>query len=75
MDGVALNKKFAEMHSFPFPLLCDTDGAVSSSFNAIRESGDKANRVTVVIGLDGKIAFYDPKFSHTDGPAKLLAML
>ena len=75
MDGVELNKTFAEQFDFPFPLLCDTDGAVATAYSAIKPDGSKANRVTVVIQPAGKISFYDPKFSSSDGPRQLLAML
>jgi peroxiredoxin Q/BCP len=75
IDSVSDNRTFAEMHEFSFPLLCDTDATVCSLFNALKPDGSKAARVTVVISAEGKIEFYDPKFSSRDGPQKLLDIL
>jgi peroxiredoxin Q/BCP len=53
MDDVATQTKFAESLKTPFPLLADEGGAVAKAYGVAGEG--YANRVTFVIGKDGKI--------------------
>ena len=53
MDDIETQTKFAESLKTPFPLLADKDGNVAKAYGV---AGDGyANRVTFVIGKDGKI--------------------
>ena len=53
MDDVATQKKFAESLKLPFPLLADPTGTVTKAYEV--SGGQYAQRVTFVIGKDGKI--------------------
>ena len=55
MDSLETQKKFAESLKLPFPLLADTDGATAKAYGVANDAG-YANRVTFVIGKDGKVA-------------------
>ncbi len=61
MDGMESHKKFAKKFGLPFPLLADTNGAVSKKFGAFGEKnffGRKikgVQRKTFLIGRNGKI--------------------
>ena len=58
-DSVDSHKKFAEKHGLPFPLLSDTDAAVSQLYGVWKEKnlyGKKVlgvNRETFLIDKDG----------------------
>lgn len=55
-DTVEENRAFAEKHSFPYPLLCDTDRAVGLAYKACDSKVDPyPNRITYLIGTDGTI--------------------
>ena len=68
-DTVSLNQKFADKESYTFPLLCDTDLKLIKALGIQSPKGTLAQRVTFVVGRDGKIArIYDkvtPK-GHAD---------
>ena len=53
LDRVDKQKQFADKHSFDYPLLADTDGAVARIFGVKRAIGLlKVKRNTFVIGTD-----------------------
>src|SRR5262245_35705604 len=53
MDDIETQTKFAESLKTPFPLLADKEGKVATAYGVAGEG--YANRVTFVIGKDGKI--------------------
>ncbi|NDJ17028.1 peroxiredoxin [Myxacorys almedinensis] len=53
MDDEASHQKFTEKFSLPFPLLADTDGAITKAYDV--DGGGYSKRVTYVID-NGKIA-------------------
>jgi thioredoxin-dependent peroxiredoxin len=53
MDDLETQKKFAESLKLPFPLLSDPDAKVAKAYGVAREG--YAERVTFVIGKDGKV--------------------
>jgi thioredoxin-dependent peroxiredoxin len=55
MDNVETQTKFAESLSLPFPLLADPDGVAVKAYGVANPAG-YANRVTFVIGKNGKIS-------------------
>ncbi|MBE7189051.1 peroxiredoxin [Jatrophihabitans endophyticus] len=59
-DSVDKQKKFADMHSFDYPLLSDADGEVATMFGVARgkfgqKLGAPVKRYTFVIGTDRKV--------------------
>jgi thioredoxin-dependent peroxiredoxin len=54
-DDQASHQKFVSDHALPFLLLPDPDGAIARKFGVNLVKG-RAQRVTFVIGKDGKIA-------------------
>jgi peroxiredoxin Q/BCP len=54
MDPVETQTKFAESLNSPFPLLADPEGVAVKAYGVANAAG-YANRVTFVIGKDGKI--------------------
>ena len=54
MDDEASHQKFTEKFSLPFPLLADTNGALTKSFDV--DGGGYSKRVTYVIDGAGKIS-------------------
>ena len=54
IDPVDTLKKFADSLKLPFPILADADGKVARAYGV--EKGGYADRVTFVIGKDGKVA-------------------
>src|SRR5438105_9658754 len=55
MDTLETQTKFAESLKSPFPLLADPEGTAAKAYGVANPAG-YANRVTFVIGKDGKIA-------------------
>src|SRR5436190_12124714 len=55
MDTLETQTKFAESLSSPFPLLADPEGVAAKAYGVANPAG-YANRVTFVIGKDGKIS-------------------
>ena len=54
MDDLETQKKFRESLNTPFPLLSDAEGKVARAYGVANEKGF-ADRVTFVIGRDGKV--------------------
>jgi len=53
MDDLATQTRFAESLKLPFPLAADPQGSAATAYGV---KGDGyANRVTFVIGADGKV--------------------
>jgi peroxiredoxin Q/BCP len=55
MDNLETQTKFAESLTSPFPLLADPEGTAAKAYGVANPAG-YANRVTFVIGKDGKIS-------------------
>jgi peroxiredoxin Q/BCP len=53
-DPVEKQKRFADQHSFDYPLLSDADGTVATKFG-VRRSGGRAKRATFVIAPDATV--------------------
>jgi peroxiredoxin Q/BCP len=74
-DDVAANRAFAEKHSFPFKLLCDTDKKIGETYGAKVPDRDNPRRISYLIGPDRKIVkAYDP-VKPAEHPAQVLADL
>ena len=62
MDSAEDNASFATQQGFEFPLLCDTDLAVSIAYGAAADaSAGKSRRIAVLIDESGSVMkYYDP---------------
>ena len=74
-DSTDDNRAFKEKFEFPYDLLSDTDKSVSVSFGAATNDQEKASRVSVLIGPDGKIAKAYAEVKPADHPDQVLADL
>ncbi|MEL7086012.1 MAG: peroxiredoxin [Cyanobacteria bacterium P01_A01_bin.3] len=54
LDDSESHQAFTEKYSLPFPLLADTEGALTQAYDV--DGGGYAKRVTYVIDSDGQIA-------------------
>ena len=81
MDDVDSHRKFAEKFHLPFPLLADTDGAISNAYAVYKEKnlyGKKSmgiERTTFVIDREGKIAKIYPRVKVDQHAEEVLAFL
>lgn len=71
-DTTAQNKSFREKFSFPYDLLSDVDGAMSTAYGAVSEAGARASRVSVLIGPDGRVARVYEKVKPADHADEVL---
>ena len=55
MDTLETQTKFAESLNLPFPLLAEPEGTASKAYGVANVEKGYANRVTFVIGKDGKV--------------------
>ena len=60
MDDVDTQKRFAQSLNLPFPLAADPKGATAEAYGV--RNGDHPDRVTFVIGPDGKVAHFHSGF-------------
>ena len=81
LDDVESHQKFADKYKLPFPLLADTDAAVSTAYGVYKEKnmyGKKSmgiERTTFVIGRDSKIAKVFPRVKVDQHGDEVLAFL
>ena len=75
-DAPDKNLKFKDKQAFPYDLLCDEDLTVSMAYGAA-DSADagKANRISYLIGPDGKMAQVYGKVKPAEHPDQVLADL
>ena len=55
-DSAESHQQFIEKHKLNFSLLADVDGKVADAYGVRIPNGNKARRVSFLIGLDGRIA-------------------
>ena|SRR5947207_1727986 len=55
MDDLETQTRFAQSLNLPFPLLADHDGVAARAYGVANPAG-YANRVTFVIGKDGRVS-------------------
>jgi len=58
-DPVEKNAEFAKSLELDYPILCDPEGKNAKMFGVLKPDGKAANRVTFIIGKDGKILAVD----------------
>lgn len=59
VDTAEQNKKFAESLHVDYPILSDPDRKAAQAFGVLRAPGGMANRITIYVDKDGKIAYID----------------
>ena len=77
-DPVEKNAEFAKSLDLDYPILCDPEGKNAKMFGVLKPDGKAANRVTIIIGMDGKILAVDDMVkteSHGKDLADMLASL
>ena len=77
LDSPESHRQFREKHNLNFPLLTDEDGRASEALGVLGDRG-YAERVTFLLGPDGKIAKVYPEVSpetHADDILKDAATL
>jgi peroxiredoxin Q/BCP len=73
---VEKNAAFAAKYGFPFPLLCDTERKIGLAYGACDSPRAMfAQRITYVIGPDGKVLQVHPKVSVKSHAQEILATL
>lgn len=55
-DSEADNRAFREKFAFPYDLLSDVDGAVSTAYGVSEPDSKRSPRKSVLIGPDGTVA-------------------
>ncbi len=75
MDDDAANAAFRSKFEFPFPLLCDTSGALCRAYGAAVEGDRNATRAAAIIGPDGNIVRWWQKVDAKTFPETALAEL
>jgi len=71
-DDVQKNADFAKSLDLDYPILCDPKGKNAAMFGVLKTAGLAADRVSFIIGKDGKILAVDTK-DNTDNHGKDLA--
>jgi peroxiredoxin Q/BCP len=75
LDSIQSHDSFAKKYQLPFPLISDKDKRVSAAYGVLRDIGLSANRVTFIIGKDGKVAKVFPKVDVSKHTAEIVAAL
>ena len=76
LDTVGENAVFATKFSFPFPLLCNTDGAMCIAYGACADAKTKyPARITFVVGPTGLIEQAHGKVDAKNHPQSILESL
>jgi peroxiredoxin Q/BCP len=68
LDTIESHRRFAQSHELNFPLIADAGGVIAGKYGVSTRSGF-AERVTFIIGADGKIARVFPEVrvsGHSD---------
>jgi peroxiredoxin Q/BCP len=71
-DDVKKNSEFAKSLELDYPILCDPEGKNAARFGVLKPTGLVADRISFIIGKDGKILAVDSK-DNTDNHGKDLA--
>jgi len=71
-DDVKKNAEFAKSLDLDYPILCDPQGKNAAKFGVLKPTGLVADRISFIIGKDGKILAVDSK-DNTENHGKDLA--
>ncbi|WRH68867.1 MAG: peroxiredoxin [Planktothrix sp. GU0601_MAG3] len=73
IDDQESHQKFTEKYSLPFPLLADTEKAITTAYDV--DGGGYAKRVTYVINGEGKIIHVDTSVKTETHARDILALV
>jgi peroxiredoxin Q/BCP len=71
-DKMDKQEEFTKKNSLPYALLCDVESKLIKDLGIMSPKGNAAQRVTFVIGKDGKIAKVYDKVSPATHPKEVL---
>jgi peroxiredoxin Q/BCP len=74
-DTVEENTKFAKSLEADYPILSDPDTKAAKAFGVLRPDGKLANRVTFIIGANGKILAVDDQVKTENHGKDIAAQL
>ena len=75
MDPPDYNRKFAEEHTFGYPLISDGEEVIRAFGACRRDDHCVGKRITVVLSSDGRVLEYIDPFDAETGPDELLTRL
>lgn len=61
LDDVATQKRFAEEHELPYPVLSDPDGSAARKYGVLARGGRFARRVSFVVDPEGTVRHVDER--------------
>ncbi len=74
-DTADKNQQFAKKLELNYPLLSDTDRAVAAAYGILNASGTRAQRTTIFVDKDGKIAHIQTKVNVRDHGSEIVEQL
>jgi peroxiredoxin Q/BCP len=75
LDDVQSQKKFADLHSIPFPLLSDPDGSVARRYRVLSPDGRFTKRYSFVVDGTGTVRHVDRDVDVANHGAALVRVL
>ena len=73
LDSETSHQAFTEKYQLNFPLLADTDGAITKAYDV--DGGGYAKRVTYVINPEGEISHVDSSVNTSTHASDILAVI
>ena len=74
-DDTLSHQKFIDKYELPFPLLSDTEKEVAKEYGAYKEGKNTPNRITSIIGEDGKILHTITDVKTADHTSQIFAAI
>ena len=74
-DKMDKQDEFTKKNSLPYALLCDVNSELIKALGILSPKGNAAQRVTFVVGKDGKIAKIYDKVTPAKHPQEVLAFV
>ena len=75
LDGVESHKKFIKKYRLTFPLISDKEKHIARAYGVLKDTRTSTNRVTFLIGKNGKVAKIFPKVDVTKHTDEVVATL
>lgn len=72
-DSEADNRAFREKFGFPYDLLSDVDGAMSTAYGVSEPDSQRSPRKSVLVGPDGRVAMAYGTVKPDAHPGQVLA--
>lgn len=74
-DTAEKNKQFSDKLDLNYPLLSDTDRTVAKAYGILNSGGTRAQRTTIFVNKDGKIAHIQTKVNVRDHGTEVVEQL